>query len=93
MGWGSREWEEPHLAHQEVDPPKQDQDVAQQEHGVSSSHFRWEEGLRKRHSGRTQGLESSRETLRRGPDLSTRCGEAMQSNAKEHGLRGRTPGF
>lgn len=40
-----KEWESPHLAHEEVDPPKQDQDVAQQQHGVAGCHFHGEEGL------------------------------------------------
>lgn len=70
MGWGlglggAVNGKSPHLACEDVDAPKQNQDVAKQQQGVSSSHFPGEEGLQRRQSGRTWGLESpaNRETL------------------------------
>lgn len=35
----------PYLACKEVDPPEQEQHVAQQQHGVPSRQFQWEEVL------------------------------------------------
>lgn len=46
----------PHLAHKEVDPPEQEQHMAQQQHGVPSRHFQWEEVLLEETLGSAWGV-------------------------------------